>query len=105
MPAASALAGGTAGPTAAAEDLVAHVKRLSGGWDAALYARLLGHANALKEGDAIVGVAAADEAARIRARALLARTGSSSEIRAAIMAITTNNSTSVKAACRESQRR
>ena len=74
MPAASALAGGTAGPTAAAEDLVAHVKRLSGGWDAALYARLLGHANAFKEGDAIVGVAAADEAARIRARALLART-------------------------------
>jgi len=63
-----------AAPAPSGEDVVSHVKRLAGGWDAALYARLLGNANAFKEGDGIVGVAAVDEAARLRARELLART-------------------------------
>ena len=46
------------------DDLMAYVRRTSGGWDQSLYARLLGHANAFKEGDEIVGVAAPDATAR-----------------------------------------
>ena len=48
--------------------------RDAGGWDQRLYTRLLGQANAFKEGDEIVGVAARDDAARRQARGLLART-------------------------------
>ncbi len=54
--------------------LVEHVLRTSGGWDGARWARLLGAANAFKEGDASAGLAAADEAERARARSLLAAT-------------------------------
>ena len=56
-PAVAAVANATALET---EDLVGHVHRVSGGWDQAVYTRLLGQANAFKEGDEIVGVAAAD---------------------------------------------
>jgi len=72
-PAVTIIAGGTAA-VVGTDDLVAHVKRISGGWDQAVYTRLLGQANAFKEGDEIVGVAAANEAERERARRLLART-------------------------------
>lgn len=56
------------------EGIVQFVEAASGGWDPGLYARLLGSANAFKEGDATVGVAAADEEERTRARKLLAAT-------------------------------
>ncbi|MFM7138427.1 MAG: ethanolamine ammonia-lyase subunit EutB, partial [Planctomycetota bacterium] len=59
---------------AAEEDLIAHVTRGAGGWNQSLFTRLLGHANAFKEGDEIVGVAPPDEAARRLARSLLGRT-------------------------------
>ncbi len=56
------------------EDVFGFIRRQRGRYDAGLYARILGAANAFKEGDAIVGVAAADEASRRNARALLANT-------------------------------
>ena len=43
---------------AALDDLIGYVARLSGGWDQRLFTRLLGHANAFKEGDELIGVAA-----------------------------------------------
>ncbi|HSJ09441.1 MAG TPA: ethanolamine ammonia-lyase subunit EutB [Longimicrobiales bacterium] len=48
--------------------------RASGGFDVARYTRLLGAASEFKEGDAAIGVAAADDAERARARTLLAST-------------------------------
>jgi len=56
------------------EDLPGWVARVSGGWDQTLYRRMLGAANAFKEGDAIVGVAAPDDATRHLSRQLLAAT-------------------------------
>ncbi|MCA9175113.1 MAG: ethanolamine ammonia-lyase subunit EutB [Planctomycetales bacterium] len=56
------------------EDLFAHLRRVKGDFDAASYKQLLGAANEFKEGDEMVGVAAADEASRLRARQLLANT-------------------------------
>lgn len=56
------------------EDVFAYVKRHRGEFDAELYKQILGAANEFKEGDAIVGVAAADERSRRNARTLLART-------------------------------
>ncbi|GMT96150.1 ethanolamine ammonia-lyase [Corallococcus caeni] len=56
------------------EDVFDYVQRLSGGFDARLYQQVLGAANAFKEGDAAIGVAAADEASREKARTLLSRT-------------------------------
>lgn len=61
-------------PPRAGEDLIAYVHRVRGAWDEGLYQQLLGAANEFKEGDAIVGVAAADETARERARKLLGHT-------------------------------
>ncbi|HUQ72695.1 MAG TPA: ethanolamine ammonia-lyase subunit EutB, partial [Planctomycetaceae bacterium] len=64
-------------PTFAAQpgdDLFRHIQQTHGRFDAGTYKQLLGAANAFKEGDAIVGVAAADDAARRRARALLSAT-------------------------------
>jgi ethanolamine ammonia-lyase large subunit len=58
----------------AGEDVFAYVQRLKGGFDEALYKQVLGAANAFKEGDALVGVAAADEASRSNARRLLENT-------------------------------
>jgi ethanolamine ammonia-lyase large subunit len=55
------------------EDLFAHLAR-TGGLDLARYRRLLGAANEFKEGDAALGLAAADMSERTAARALLART-------------------------------
>lgn len=56
------------------EDVFAYIKRRKGSFDAGLYKQILGAANAFKEGDQIVGVAAADEASRENARTLLANT-------------------------------
>src|SRR5262245_51178710 len=56
------------------EDLFAYIARVSGGFEPGLYRRVVGAANALKEGDEIVGVSAEDEAARAGARRLLGRT-------------------------------
>lgn len=62
-----------ASPTAD-EDVFRFIQRQRGAHDPKLYARILGAANEFKEGDAIVGVAAADRESRRNARALLART-------------------------------
>ncbi len=51
-----------------------YVLEQCGHFDRALYARVLGAANAFKEGDAAIDVAAPDDAARQRARAMLAAT-------------------------------
>ncbi|MBN8466946.1 ethanolamine ammonia-lyase subunit EutB [Corallococcus exiguus] len=56
------------------EDVIDYVQRLSGGFDARLYQQVLGAANAFKEGDEAIGVAAADETSRRNARTLLSRT-------------------------------
>ena len=56
------------------EDLFAFMKRTLGKFDRTAYQRIVGAANAFKEGDRILGVAAADEAARSAARRLLAST-------------------------------
>ena len=69
-------------PTAAAslpaaapdEDILRYLQRVRGGFDDTLYKRILGAANAFKEGDEIIAVAAADEASRRTARDLLGRT-------------------------------
>ena len=51
-----------------ADDLFAHLAR-TGGFDLARYRRLLGAANDFKEGDAALGLAAADMSERTAARA------------------------------------
>ena len=56
------------------EDLFAFMNRTASRFDLTAYRQLLGAANAFKEGDQILGVAAADEAARSRARHLLMNT-------------------------------
>ena len=56
------------------EDIFAYVRRVKGSFDAALYKQILGAGNEFKEGDAIVGVAAADDESRANARSLLANT-------------------------------
>ncbi len=56
------------------EDVFGYVQRIRGAFDEALYKQVLGAANAFKEGDALVGVAAADAASRENARALLGNT-------------------------------
>lgn len=56
------------------EGLIDYVTRISGAFDETLYKRLLGAANEFKEGDAIVGVAAANAAERLQARQILSAT-------------------------------
>ncbi|MDX1970088.1 MAG: ethanolamine ammonia-lyase subunit EutB [Planctomycetaceae bacterium] len=56
------------------EGLIDYVTRIGGAFDATLYKRLLGAANEFKEGDAIVGVAAANDAERRQAREILSAT-------------------------------
>ncbi len=56
------------------EDVFRFIRRQRGTHDTKLYARILGAANDFKEGDGIVGVAAADDASRRNARALLEKT-------------------------------
>ncbi|WP_163997508.1 ethanolamine ammonia-lyase subunit EutB [Pyxidicoccus caerfyrddinensis] len=58
----------------AGEDVFAYVQRIKGGFDETLYKQVLGAANAFKEGDALVGVAAADDTSRKNARQLLENT-------------------------------
>ncbi|WP_426751523.1 ethanolamine ammonia-lyase subunit EutB [Myxococcus sp. Y35] len=56
------------------EDVFRYVQRIRGAFDETLYKQVLGAANAFKEGDALVGVAAADESSRENARWLLGNT-------------------------------
>jgi ethanolamine ammonia-lyase large subunit len=56
------------------EDVFAYLRREHGKFDAASYGRVLGAANEFKEGDRLIGVAAADDASRRHARALLIET-------------------------------
>ena len=56
------------------EDVFSYIRRVKGSFDDQLYKQILGAANEFKEGDEIVGVAAADEVTRKHARALLANT-------------------------------
>ncbi len=56
------------------EDIFTYLRRTSGRFDQTLYKQILGAANPFKEGDRIVGVAAADDASRSTARNLLAAT-------------------------------
>lgn len=56
------------------EDLFSYVRRVKGSFDSSLYRQIIGAANEFKEGDQILGVAAADEASRRHARSLLANT-------------------------------
>ncbi len=58
----------------AAEDIFTYVSRIKGKFDLELYRQVLGAANAFKEGDLTLGIAAADEDSRRHARDLLART-------------------------------
>ncbi len=56
------------------EDLFSYIRRLQGSFNLPLYLKLLGAANEFKEGDRIVGVAAASDQSRNIARTLLANT-------------------------------
>jgi ethanolamine ammonia-lyase large subunit len=56
------------------EELFGYLRRVHGGFEPRRYQQLLGAANAYKEGDEALGVAAADEPSRANARALLERT-------------------------------
>ena len=56
------------------EGVAQYVQRVTGRFDDTLYKRILGSANEFKEGDAIVGVAAADDNERSHARQILLQT-------------------------------
>lgn len=56
------------------EDIFAYLQRQRGRFDEKLYREILGAANPFKEGDEIVGIAAADDRSRENARALIAET-------------------------------
>lgn len=56
------------------EGLTAYLTREYGGWNDDAYKALLGAANEFKEGDALIGVAARNEAHRRSARQILSRT-------------------------------
>ncbi|MCA9708435.1 MAG: ethanolamine ammonia-lyase subunit EutB, partial [Myxococcales bacterium] len=56
------------------EDVFAYIERKAGGFDQVLYQQIIGAANELKEGDALIGVAAIDEQSRTNARMLLSNT-------------------------------
>ncbi|MDF1745887.1 MAG: ethanolamine ammonia-lyase subunit EutB, partial [Gimesia sp.] len=56
------------------EDLFSYIQRVKGGFDPRLYRQILGAANAFKEGDQFIGVAATDEQSRTNARRLLSAT-------------------------------
>ena len=62
------------GDISAGEDLFAYIQRVNQDFDQTLYRQLVGAANAFKEGDEIIGVAAAESNSRTRARSLLANT-------------------------------
>lgn len=56
------------------EDIFAYINRRRGRFDQTLYRQILGAANEFKEGDELIGVAAADRTARQSARTLLGNT-------------------------------
>lgn len=56
------------------EDLFSYIGRVRGRFDQTLYRQTIGAANEFKEGDQILGVAAADDDSRRKARSLLANT-------------------------------
>ena len=56
------------------EDVFSYLQRVKGQWDLTLYRQIIGAANAFKEGDLTIGVAANSEASRLNARALLMQT-------------------------------
>jgi len=56
------------------EDVFQYIQRVKGQFDQELYKKVIGAANAFKEGDEILGVAADDEVSRENARKLLANT-------------------------------
>jgi ethanolamine ammonia-lyase large subunit len=56
------------------DDIFSYISRKKGGFDQVFYRRIIGAANEFKEGDHIVGVAAADDLSRRNARALLSKT-------------------------------
>ncbi|MEM9720430.1 MAG: ethanolamine ammonia-lyase subunit EutB [Bacteroidota bacterium] len=56
------------------EDVFAYILRKKGKWDLTLYRQVIGAANAFKEGDLTLGVAADSEASRQNARELLTHT-------------------------------
>ena len=56
------------------ESLLEYIQRKHGAFSSEKYCQLLGAANAYKEGDEIIGLAAADDASRENARKLLQRT-------------------------------
>ncbi len=56
------------------EDVFSYIERTKEGFDQTLYQQVIGAANAFKEGDEAIGVAADDEASRENARKLLANT-------------------------------
>lgn len=61
-------------PSQPGEDIFSFIRKQTGRFDTALYHKILGAANEFKEGDAIIGVAAASESSRDRARQLLSNT-------------------------------
>ncbi len=56
------------------EDIPTYIKRITGSFDFNLYRKILGNANAFKEGDEIAGLAAANDEQRLMARNLIANT-------------------------------
>lgn len=56
------------------EDVFVYIKRVKGAFDPEMYKKVIGAANAFKEGDEILGVAADDALSRLNARKLLANT-------------------------------
>lgn len=58
----------------AGEDLFSYITRISDKFDLNLYKKLIGAANEFKEGDQIAGIAAANDAEREMARALIGNT-------------------------------
>lgn len=58
----------------AGEDVFSYLQRVKGGFDLLLYQQVVGAANAFKEGDEALGVAAANDVSRENARKLLANT-------------------------------
>lgn len=64
--------GVTVDPPQDGEDIFDYIRRKKGRFDQRLYQQLIGAANAFKEGDLTIGVAASDEASRGNARRLLA---------------------------------
>ena len=61
-------------PSHFGEDIFSYIQRIKGQFDLKLYRKLIGSANAFKEGDWIAGISAADDDERQMARDLIANT-------------------------------